>query len=86
MILKPGMKHQGEGLYKIYIKHDPGMTLTILWQGQHRSPMHLMGKTLWKWANGLNIYDSKKGPQGQVCPHPGAIYMYISIVFKDLFL
>ena len=53
--------------------------------------MHLNGencenvidrKTLWKWANGLNnIYDS----QGQVCPHPGAIYMYITIIFKDLF-
>ena len=28
MILKPGMKHQGEELYKVYINHDPGMTLT----------------------------------------------------------
>ena len=22
-----GMKHQGEELYKVYINHDPGMTL-----------------------------------------------------------
>ena len=29
-ILKPGMKHQGEELYKDYINHDPGMTLTYL--------------------------------------------------------
>ena len=28
MILKLDMKHQGEELYKVYINHDPGMTLT----------------------------------------------------------
>ena len=28
MILKLGMKHQGEELYKFYINHDTGMTLT----------------------------------------------------------
>ena len=28
MILKLGMKHQGEELYKVYINHDFGMTLT----------------------------------------------------------
>ena len=44
MILKLGMKHQAMELYKVYINHDPGMTLTILQQGQHRSPMHLNGK------------------------------------------
>ena len=27
-ILKLGMKHQGEELYKVYINHDLGMTLT----------------------------------------------------------
>ena len=26
----------------------------------------------------------KFGPQGYVCPHPGAIYMYITAIFKDL--
>ena len=26
------------------------------------------------------------GPQGSVCPHPGAIYMYITVIFKDLLL
>ena len=28
MILKLGMKHQGEELYKVYMNHDLGMTLT----------------------------------------------------------
>ena len=28
MILKLGMKHLGEELYKVYINHDLGMTLT----------------------------------------------------------
>ena len=28
MILKLGMKHQEEELYKVYINHDLGMTLT----------------------------------------------------------
>ena len=28
MFLKLGMKHQGEEPYKVYINHDPGMTLT----------------------------------------------------------
>ena len=29
MILKLGMKHLGMELYKVYINHDPGMTLTF---------------------------------------------------------
>ena len=28
MILKLGIKHQALELYKVYINHDPGMTLT----------------------------------------------------------
>ena len=28
----------------------------------------------------------KFGPQGSVFPHPGAIYMYITVIFKDLLL
>ena len=48
MILKYGMKHQAIELYKIYINHDPGMTLTFLRQGQLRPPMHLNGKKVGK--------------------------------------
>ena len=29
MILKLGMKHQAIELYKVYINHDPGMTLNL---------------------------------------------------------
>ena len=28
----------------------------------------------------------KFGPQGSVCPHPVAIYMYITVIFKELLL
>ena len=28
MILKLGLKHQGEELYKVCVNHDPGMTFT----------------------------------------------------------
>ena len=44
MILNLGMTHQAIELYKVCINHDPGMTLTFLWQGQLRLPMHLNGK------------------------------------------
>ena len=77
MILKLGMKHQGEELYKVYINHDPGMTLTYFtarstlvahaFEWGKLSKCHLTGKTLWKWPNGLNIYDSeKKDPRGLI--------------------
>ena len=42
MILKLGEKHQAMQLYKLYINHDPGMTLTYL---TVRSPMHLNGES-----------------------------------------
>ena len=41
-------------LYKVYINHNPGMTLT------HFTACHLKGKTCCKMANGLNFYDLKK--------------------------
>ena len=40
MILKLGMKHLGMEHYKIYINHDPGMTLTYF----GKVNMHLNGK------------------------------------------
>ena len=96
MILKLGMKHQGEELYKVYINHDPGMTLTYFtarstcvahaFEWGKLSECHLRGNTLWKWANALKMILKKFGPQGQVLPHPGVIYMYILIMFKDLLL
>ena len=44
--------------------------------------MHLNGEKC-----GLKIDDSEKfGPQGFVCPLPGAIYVYITVIFKDFLL
>ena len=69
MILKLGMKHQGEELYKININHDPGMTLTYFtarstyfthaFERGNLSKYHLKGKTCRKWADALKIYDSE---------------------------
>ena len=44
MILKLGMKHQAIELYKVYISHGPGVTLTFLRQSQLRLPTHLNGE------------------------------------------
>ena len=41
---KLGMKHRGLEYYNVFINYDLWMTLTILRQGQHRSPMHLNGE------------------------------------------
>ena len=60
MILKPGIKHQGEELSKVYINHDPGMTLTFLWQGQHRSPMHLNGENFQNVFDGEKLYGNRQ--------------------------
>ena len=63
MILKLGMKHQVEELYKVYINHDLGMTLTCFkarstyvphaFEWGKLSKCHLKGKTLLKLASGL---------------------------------
>ena len=97
-ILKPGMKHQGEELYKVYLYHDPGMTLTCLMARSAKGPhafewgilsnYHLMGKSLWKWANGLKIYDSEnKCTPGAGLPSPrGNIHVYYHNIQKSSFL
>ena len=41
---KLGMRHQCLKYYNVYINHDPVMTLTILWQGQHSCPCIRIGK------------------------------------------
>ena len=55
MILKLGMKRQGDELYKVYINHDTG---------QHSSPMHLMSvdwgltshQQLRSYGDGTSVY------------------------------
>ena len=91
MILKLGMKHQVEELYKVYINHDPGMTLTYFmsrsmyvahaFEWGKLAKCHLKGKTYRKWANGLKIYDSD--PKGSSAPSPGRYTCIVIIhVFK----
>ena len=66
MILKLGMKHQGKELYKVYINHDPGMTLTYFmarstqvahaFEWEKIGKCHLMAENLLgmsKWTEGL---------------------------------
>ena len=95
MILKLGMKHKGKELYKVYINHDPGMTLTYFTAGQLWSSIHLNGENCQNVIGRAKLAENgqmdlrymileKFGPQGSVCPHPGAMYMYITIIFKDL--
>ena len=86
MILKLGVKHQGQKLYKVYINHDLGMTLTYFtarsteaanaFEWEKMVKYYLISKTYWEYANGqkINIY-GKILPLGVVCPCPGAIYM-----------
>ena len=99
MILKLGMKHQAIELYKSCINHDPELTLTYF-MARSTQVAHafewgkiikcdLKGTTCRKWAIGqtikLFVYE-KICPQAVVCPCPGAIYMYMTIIFKDLLL
>ena len=62
MILKLGMKHQYEELYKV-----------SAFEWGKLSKCHLKGITLWERANGLKIYDSEKtlDPRGRFAPIPG---------------
>ena len=70
MILKFGMKHLGMEVYKIYINHDPGMTLTYsttrstsvahAFEWGKLLKCHLKGKTCSKLANELNFHDLKR--------------------------
>ena len=92
MILKLGMKHQAIEFYRVCINHDPGMTLTFLRQGQLKSPMQLNGKNrkchlmaenlpgMSKWTE--DLFMTIFWAQGVVCPCPGAIYMYMTKIFK----
>ena len=81
----------------MFINYDPGMTLTYfttrstlvahVFEWRKLLKCHLKVKTSRKWAVGQNINDSENiGLKGIVCPHPGAIYMYVTKIFLDLLL
>ena len=77
MILKLGIKHQEEELYKGYIHHDPGMTLTYFtarstyvthaYEWGKLLKCDLEGKTCRKWTNGQNVYVYEKTFPGAIC-------------------
>ena len=85
MILKLGMKHQGEELYRIYINHDPGMTLTFFYGKVnlgHQSRFLNEKKTRKMSFNGRTLARNDQmdrkfmflkifWAQGVVCPSPG---------------
>ena len=82
---------------KVCINHGPGMTLTFLRQGQLRSPMHLNGKNRKISFNGRKVARNEQmdrkfmfmklfWAQGVICICPGAIYIYMTIIFKHLLL
>ena len=55
MILKLCMKHQAIELYKVYINHDPGMTLTHLMARLTSQISQISGERLYDhWSSGLN--------------------------------
>ena len=66
MILKLGMKQQAMELYKVYINHDPGMTLTYFtarptwvtnaFEWEKIVKWNYMWETCWEYANGQKIY------------------------------
>ena len=74
MILKLGMMHQEYELYKVYINHDLWMTLTYF--------MARPTKVTHAFEWGKFMLMKQKCPQGVVCPCPGAIYMYMTIISK----
>ena len=96
MILKLGMKHHGEELYKDCINHDPGLTLTYFtarstwvahafeW-GKNRK-MSFNGRKLTRNEQMDRSFMLMKifWAQGVFCPCPRPIYMYMTIIFKHL--
>ena len=93
MILKLGMYYRGLKLYNVYINDDPGMTLTYftarsnwvtyMFEWGKLLQSHLMEKTC---SKRINVLMKNNLPQEVVRPCPGAIYMYMSTIFKALLI
>ena len=94
MILKLGMKHQGKELYKVYINHDPRMTLDLFYgtvnikfayafEWGKVGSCHLMAENLLgiSKVDILFMFTKIFWPQRVACPFLRAIYMYIAVIF-----
>ena len=96
MILKLGKQHQGLKLYKNYVNGDPGLTLT--YQTARSNLVACMFE--WEKCSKVIIWENlgandqitrifivlKKtiDPSELSGPCPGAVYMYMTIIFKRI--
>ena len=81
MILKLGMMHQAMEPNKVYINHDPVITLTYFtarptlvahaFEWGKLLKCHLMGKACNKLANGLNFHEKEIDSRGRSDPALG---------------
>ena len=80
IILRLCMKHQAEELFKVYINHDPGVTLTYF-TARSTKVTHAS-----EWEKLLKCHLKEKiwTPGAALPRDPDAVYMYIIILFKDL--
>ena len=62
MILKLGMKHQGMELYKVYINHDPGMTLTYFMARSTNVAYHRSQVNVYRTIGPLALYTQEIAP------------------------
>ena len=73
MILKLGMKHQGEELYKVYINHDLGMTLTyFIYPSSQVSVYRTIGPL---------VYDFERSSTNRVIFDQLSIHSYIDLMY-----
>ena len=98
MLLKLGIKHQAIELYKVYINHNLGMTLTYFMARPTKIAYAFEWRKLVKCNSiGGNLLGDVQmdrifmfmkisWAQRVVCPCPGAIYMCMTIIFKHLLL
>ena len=88
------MKHQGDELFKVFVNHDLGMTLTDYIQRStliaHAFEWKKISNVI-KWGKfaGSMQMDRRfmfmeKMSAGGCLPGPWAIYMYLTIIFKHL--
>ena len=96
MILKLDMYHLGLELYKVYINDEPGLTFTYFmarsnvvtctfeWGKLLQSNLMEENFAANDYIDLIILLMKKIGPQGVVCPCVGAIYIYITIIFKHL--
>ena len=90
MLLKLDILQQAMELYKVYISHDLGMTLTYFmvrstlianaFEWAKLVKCNCIGETCWEYANGQKIYVYEKMSSGSCLPMARAIYIHMIII------